>query len=412
MSPPVGTPPPPADTAQTPATEDASWLDADRVKVLSVVLLATYVLITLGWLRQVREGVDAQGKAVGFDFLAFWSAAKLTLAGAPAAAYDAATLFARERAAVPALRVSTSWPYPPTFLLVVAPLGLLPYLASYAVFVTGTLAAYAAVVRRAFGDRAALLPFMAFSGTYVNALQGQNGFLTGALMGGGLLLLRERPWLAGVCFGLSTMKPHLGLLVPCVLVASRGFRAFGAATATAVAFLGASVALLGKGPLYAFLEALPATARAAAANELPLRKMPTFFALARLLGAPTGLASTLHAVVAVGVALVVVDLWRRDVDQDLQRASLVLGSLLLSPYLYDYDLAWLALAIAFFVRYALTAGFRRGEREAMLALSLLPFSVVFLHDALRIQLAPLVLLGAFVVVARRGRSVPPTVSAA
>lgn len=47
----------------------------------------------------------------------------------------------------------------------------------------------------------------------------QNGFLSAGLFGGALVLLERRPVLAGALFGLLTYKPHLGLLVPIVLIA-------------------------------------------------------------------------------------------------------------------------------------------------------------------------------------------------
>ena len=175
--------------------------------------------------------------------------------------------------------------------------------------------------------------------------------------------------------------------------------------------LGASVAVFGRGTLEAFVAKLPEMARAVAANELPLRKMPTFFAFGRLLGLPTTLAFALQLAIALVVAGVVVAVWRRATDHDLRSATLVSGSLLVSPYLYDYDLAWLALTIAFFARFALREGFRRGEREMLLALWLLPFSVVLLHDALRVQIAPLILLGSFVLIAKRARERTSNLSA-
>ena len=48
----------------------------------------------------------------------------------------------------------------------------------------------------------------------MNALVGQNGFLTAALIGGTLYLIPIRPVLAGICLGLLTYKPQYGLLFP------------------------------------------------------------------------------------------------------------------------------------------------------------------------------------------------------
>src|SRR5947209_4071280 len=76
--------------------------------------------------------------------------------------------------------------------------------------------------------------------TGITLISGQTGFLSGALMVGGLRLLPTRPALAGVLFGLLTYKPQLGVLVPVALVAMSGGRAIVAALATFAALAVAS----------------------------------------------------------------------------------------------------------------------------------------------------------------------------
>jgi hypothetical protein len=49
---------------------------------------------------------------------------------------------------------------------------------------------------------------------------GQNGFLTSALILGGLWPLPHRQGWAGLLFGLATIKPQLGLLIPIALLAA------------------------------------------------------------------------------------------------------------------------------------------------------------------------------------------------
>ena len=68
----------------------------------------------------------------------------------------------------------------------------------------------------------------------INAFFGQNGAFTAALLVGGLLAAPKRPILAGVLFGLLTVKPQLGILIPFCLLASRNWRAFASAAVTTV----------------------------------------------------------------------------------------------------------------------------------------------------------------------------------
>jgi hypothetical protein len=58
--------------------------------------------------------------------------------------------------------------------------------------------------------------------------------------------------------------------------------------------------------------------------------------------------------------------WRsRSVDFSLKAAALAAGTLLVTPYLFLYDLMVLAIAVAFFVRVGLDEGFARHELPAL-----------------------------------------------
>src|SRR5204863_3126413 len=122
--------------------------------------------------------------------------------------------------------------YPPTFLLAVTPLGLLPYPAALAAFVPGTAALWAALVRRILPDRRAWIVAAAAPAGLITLLDGQNALLTGALAGFALLWLDRRPILAGVLIGLLAIKPHLAVLFPLALLAEARWRTIAAAAAT------------------------------------------------------------------------------------------------------------------------------------------------------------------------------------
>jgi hypothetical protein len=50
---------------------------------------------------------------------------------------------------------------------------------------------------------------LAFPAVFINAAHGQNGFLSAALIGVGLLVMDRRLLLAGLLLGAMTYKPHL-----------------------------------------------------------------------------------------------------------------------------------------------------------------------------------------------------------
>src|SRR6202034_3711229 len=95
-------------------------------------------------------GVDLAGNPLGADFISFWTAGRLAL-GNPAQVYDAAAHFAAERALFPSIREYTAFFYPPTFLLICAPLALAPYLLAAAIWLAATGAAFVAALRAYLG---------------------------------------------------------------------------------------------------------------------------------------------------------------------------------------------------------------------------------------------------------------------
>ncbi|MBI2307517.1 MAG: DUF2029 domain-containing protein [Rhodocyclales bacterium] len=354
------------------------------------MFLVLYVLFCLGWGLAATEMMDPFGKPIGYDFMAFWSASRVALDGAPLDAYDPTRLFLAQQGALPALTMPFLWHYPPTFYLAVLPLALLPYFWSYVVFTALTLGVYWGVVRRIVPQAGAGMLFLAFPGVFVNAFHGQNAFLTGALLGATLLLLERRPLLAGVCAGLLAIKPHLAVLLPIAFICMGAWRALFAAALTALVFLGVSVAVMGDGTLHAFISNLRLVRLIMESGWLPWIKMPTFFAFAKLLGAPTAFAYALQAIGALAVIACVAWIWRQAVDYRLKAAGLVSGTLLVSPYLFDYDLALLALPLAWYGMYGLRSGWRRGECEIVALCWTLPGLVAPLAKT-DIQMAPFVL---------------------
>ena len=146
-----------------------------------------------------------------------------------------------------------TWPYPPTYFLILAPLATLPYVAAFLTWGAVTLLGFVAVVYLIVRRSSAISLTLASPFTAVNFLFGQSGFLTASLVGAALLALERRPVLAGVFIGCLSYKPQFGILFPLALVAAGQWRAIASATATAAFLAGVSIAMFGIGPW----EALP-----------------------------------------------------------------------------------------------------------------------------------------------------------
>ena len=213
----------------------------DRLKLAISIVTAVFASYVVVCVKMLATGTTAHGFG---DFYALWSSAIVTHDGAPSLNYDADALHLRQIALGMNPHEYNPFPYPPTFLLVLAPLGALGRAAAFLLFMSTSLALY---VWAMAGGRALRWPWilgaLCAPATGVTLISGQTGFLSGALMVGGLRLAASRPILSGILLGLLTFKPQLGVLVPIALVAAGLWRTIASAVVTvAVCMLASSLA--------------------------------------------------------------------------------------------------------------------------------------------------------------------------
>ena len=116
------------------------------------LLVANTVYLAAAW-TQGSWMIGAVGAIIFNDFVTIWAAGKMALAGHAAQAYDWSQLKPVDESIVGPLSGYLVWPYPPTFLLVAATLGLLPYVTAFFVWVFGTfIAAEIATCRSYFAS--------------------------------------------------------------------------------------------------------------------------------------------------------------------------------------------------------------------------------------------------------------------
>ncbi|MFL5070990.1 MAG: DUF2029 domain-containing protein, partial [Xanthobacteraceae bacterium] len=94
----------------------------------------------------------------------------------------------------------------------------------------------------------------------------------------------------------------------------------------------------------------------------------------RALGGGEGVAWTLHGTVMAATVVYLCLLWCSRAPFELKAAALATGALLITPYIYIYDLVILAVPMAFLVRVGRTGGFLPGEVAGLAAASLLILS--------------------------------------
>ena len=306
---------------------------------------------------------DADGLGIPTDFINVWAAGRLVLDGVPAQAYDWDIQKQVEVAKLGKDFVGYfAWHYPPPFLFVASLLAQLPYKLAFIGWAVVSFLPFLAVMRAIVGRPFGYLLALAIPMVFINALVGQNGFLTAALIGGTLYLIPIRPVLAGICLGLLTYKPQYGLLFPIALIVAGQWRVFVSAGITAVVMAFASWLAFGTESWLAFFHWMPRFSQAfLTEGQAPWWKMQSIFSLVRYFGGSEPLGWAFQWVLTASVAVVLALIWRSRVPYTLKAAALAAGTLLTTPYLFMYDMMVLAIPIAFLVRIGLKTGFRTYE---------------------------------------------------
>ena len=328
------------------------------MRIATIVLsafLALYVAV-LGCSIGAKNGYlyDEKGQLALTDYISLWGAGRLATEGQAAAAYDWDKHDAAQAKGLgrPLPNLSPV-AYPPTFLLVVAPFASLPYLPSLLLWTLSTLAAYAAVNGWIIGRPAGAIWMSATTATVICFWLGQNGLLSAALLGAGLLLAPTRPLLAGVALGLLSYKPHMGLLIPFALAAAGMWRTLLSAAVTAVLFALASLAVFGVDAWTAAFDGMARFSQFMLHTYPTPERLQTLFGALRTLGAPVGLALSLQSVLAVAAIMLVAVVWRSAAPYRLKAALLAACLVLPTPYLFVYDMTLLTIAQAFLIAHIL-----------------------------------------------------------
>jgi len=377
---------------------------------LALVVFLSFCVMWVQWQMAAPRIAKVSG-----DFVSFWTAGKLALAGHAADAYREVPHFFEQLAlhGDPFNWGYLAFFYPPFFLLVCAGFALLGYFPALCLWLTTTCAGYAVTMRALLpkGCRGALplwALFLGYPAVLVNAGFGQNAFLSTALLGGAAVWLDRRPELAGVCLGLLAYKPQLGIFVPLALAAAGRWRCFAAAGATVLVLAVAATLAFGTSIWPVFLAAMTEARHnwMEADNPLYLQYWITVFGAVRLHEGSLALAYVLQGMVTVAAGYMLVRALSRRLpgarSGKAEVAALAAAVPFCSPFMLEYDLVILAVPMAWLLGEALRNGLRRGEGVALVAAFLAPalFKVTLFDNVLKLGvIAAAALL--FVMVMRR-----------
>ena len=353
------------------------------------IALEIAYLVLAGLPPIAKPWVDGTHFVIGRDFLNTWMGGRSVFGDGPAAWFDAATYNAALRDMLGTAYPQHFWSYPPHVLLFIWPFGLMPYLPAYIAWCAIGIALYLFACSGAI-PRRHMLFLAAAPGVAVCIFFGQNGFYTAALLIGGLVCLERRPVLAGVLFGILTVKPQIGILLPVILLLERRWITIASATATVAALVAATAMLFGWDVWIEFWHKVVPQQQwlTAHGGGLLLVMVSSVFYGARLVHLPEAVAWTLQVMTAVlAVAAVAWCYWQRR-DPALSLALFVTATFLVTPYILNYDMVVFGFVVA---RLRDRADNTMADHWLFIAVWTLPVTMM-LAAVVAVPLAPIVLI--------------------
>jgi alpha-1,2-mannosyltransferase len=339
-----------------------------------------------------------KGPTIYPDFITPYAAAQAYFQGKLALIYNHAA-FNEFRAAIPGLAHSSWFLYPPVWVMVFLPLGLLPVNIAGGLFMAINLLASAFESRRQLWSWVAI----ATSPAAVWAvLSGQSTFLYMALIYGGMRMAESQPIAAGLILGILVYKPHVCILIPLALLASRQWKALGWMIAMGSTLVLISVAVFGIEFWMAYIDMVRHLSDPGELDVWVPRRpiyMVSVFTSSRILLIPNDVCYVLQTTMMVLAASAVWWAFRRPAASEARMAVLVAATLLASPYVINYDLLLLLPAVVALYRRGAIKGFYVLEPVLYPLLWLAPTLVLWLPYT--VVVAPVLVLALGIVALMR-----------
>ncbi len=215
---------------------------------------------------------------------------------------------------------------------------------------------------------------------------------------GGLRAMPAHPVLAGVLFGLMTVKPQLGVLIPFFLLATGAWRTIAAACATAAILFAVSAVSFGLGPWHAYFTDTTRLqwSYIMSMSDFYAVHMMTPYAALWSIGVAIPEALKAQWLISAAIVLATVISARSQASWPLKSAILAIGTVLAVPYSLAHDLA---IPFAALVWYLSSDDVKPGWPLMLLvgALWMLPFPLSFILQIGHLPLTQVLLAALYLV---------------
>ncbi len=373
-------------------------------RTFKLLLLAATLLyavwFALHWGQEIAgiSGLrNPDGTPFAGDYINLNAAGRMVLGGLAGDIYASEAFMTFERTIIPHDIGLRLWAYPPHSLLFAWPFGLVDFIPGMLAWSALGLGVLVLGARR-LGFDWIETAIVALCPAALNCLYyGQTGNLAAGALLFALAGSPQRPAGPAIATALLTLKPQAGFLVPVLWIVRRQWRLILLTSGIVLAMLVVTLALFGPDLWRDYLDdtlAVLNLLEREGSGPFMMMIPSTFMALRIVLG-DGQLAGILHwAVAAVVIAILV---WRlvRIPDALRQAALILIATVLVTPYLHNYDLAILTAGALLVARRRLTAETPLARQvivALLIALAwLLPATVMGLNGA-GLPISPLLVL--------------------
>jgi hypothetical protein len=326
--------------------------DKEARAIALIVAVVLWAIAVVFWVSGAGYRSIA-GPLKGGDFIQFYAMGAVVAAYPGAPLYDVDRLHAIQTALVPESDPELYLPvYPPQAWLLFAPFTALSYGVAATLWTLLTIAGYAAIVRATWQTSADRLPdawfvaaaAAAFPPFWNLVINGQNTIVPmAAFFLAWRALMRDRRFLAGLAFGILFFKPQFGLALAVVVLAGGEWAMLMGLAAAAAIQLGAVAATTGRSSLVEYVQFMREVTAAEHLIEPDPFELHSIRSLVRL--APDWLETALWLGASAIVLERTVRVWRSAAPVAVRMGVLAIATVLVSPHLFLYDAAILALPL-------------------------------------------------------------------
>ncbi len=315
-----------------------------RTLYVCVILALLMAILVFKAFRFFEGGFWYGGQTV--DFSAFHVVAQRIWLGDLDLTYQFAAFTKMQMAAAGGTTGVMPWTYPPQFDLLMAPFAFLPGWAAYFLFTTVTLVAYLMTLRVIAGNNFTLILVVFFPAIAITIAIGQNGLLTGALIGLICINAERRPMLSGIALGIMVIKPHLAVAAGIYMLLTRRWPAVLSAGIVVAASSLACTLVFGPQIWIAWLGSIREAASYLEDGRYQLFRMISAYAAFYNAGLPPAGAFWAQMAMAALALIAVVLAVARGPSSRFALGIVAITSVMFSPYAYDYDLPIVGIGLA------------------------------------------------------------------